>query len=409
MTLNLGVTSTERTRQNYDRRPYPGGNLDAVVRKGRSIPSLKWMQAIGRPGQPSPQRVLVAGCGTGAEAFVMRRRLPKAEIVAVDFSPRSIAIAQRFQKSAGSARPITFLVADLTDPNLAQATGGDFDLITCHGVMSYIPQPERALKNFARCLREGGTLYLGVNGEAHPATRLRPWLTRFGLEVEEMQDERRLRKLLGLWDSLHDDGIGEIGHMSASYLASDVCGPHFNNWPIARWRAEAHQGGLEIAGIALLPLALRLTMEAESHRPMFPAGIGEIAELLDQARPASFHQILLRRAAPGALDVVKNGTKPKKGPWSPILWTGLYTVRFTKSEERNKVLAVLSCPTFNLRLDWPLTPRQAEALRALVATGVAPKGWMRSWGSSEAAQRILWLWAGFGIVAMADAEQTPIP
>jgi hypothetical protein len=217
-----------------------------------------------------------------------------------------------------------------------------------------------------------------------------------------MRDERRLRQLLGLWDSLHDDGIGEIGHMSASYLASDVCGPHFNNWPVAQWRASAHRTGLEIAGIALLPLALRLTMEGDRYLPLFPAGVGEVAERLDQARPASFHQILLRRAAPGGLDLV--GGRGKKGG---LLWTGLYTVRFPKSEARQKVSAVFGCPTFNLRLDWNLSPRQADALRALVAAGSAPAGWMREWGRTEAAQRILWLWAGFGIVAPALAETDP--
>ena len=84
------MTPAEQTRRSYDRRPYPGAEPGIVAGKGGSLPSLKWIQAIGRPGRPKPERVLVAGCGTGAEAFVLRRQLPKAEIVAVDFSPRSM-------------------------------------------------------------------------------------------------------------------------------------------------------------------------------------------------------------------------------------------------------------------------------------------------------------------------------
>ena len=269
------MTSQERTKRNYERRPYPASakELAALIAKGGLLPPLKWMQAIGRPGLAAPQRVLVAGCGTGVEAFVLRRRLPHAEIVAVDFSPRSIAVARRLQLAAGAARPITFQVADLTAAGLARATGGNFDLITCHGVLSYIPEPGRVLKNLAACLRAGGALYLGVNGESHPATRLRPWLAGFGLAVDELRDERRLRELLALWDSLNDEGGGELATMSASYLGGDVCGPHFNNWPVARWRAEANRRGWEIAGTDVLPMALHLAMERENHRVLFPLNL----------------------------------------------------------------------------------------------------------------------------------------
>ena len=391
------MTSAEQARQNYERRPYPGAALDEIDRKGHSIPSLKWMLGLGRPGRPRPERVIVAGCGSGAEAFVIRRRLPKAEILAVDFSPRSIALAQRLQRSADLGKPVTFLVGDLTDPELAAKTGGNFDLITCHGVLSFVPKPGQVLKNLGSCVRPGGALYLGVNGESHPATRLRPWLAGFGLDVREMREERRLRELLGLWDALHDEGAGGLAGMSASYLASDVCGPHFNNWPFARWRSEANRGGWEIAGVSLLPLALRLTVEEDHHRPLFPAGVGELAERMDLARPASFHQIVLRRAAPGGLDVIN-----ASGQEARLLWTGLYTARLTESPNGRKVTVILSCPTFSVQFASVLTPRQAEMLRAFAETGVTSTGWMHRWGRSEAARRILWLWAGLGVVALAD-------
>ena len=143
------MTSAEKIKRNYERLPYPGTNPDVVDGKGGSLPPLRWMQALGRPGQPRPERVLVAGCGTGAEAFVVRRQLPRAEIVAVDFSPRSIAVARRLQRSAKWPQPIDFQVADLTSPDLAAQTGGNFDLITCHGVLSYIPEPALGLQNLA--------------------------------------------------------------------------------------------------------------------------------------------------------------------------------------------------------------------------------------------------------------------
>ena len=382
------VTSFEKVKRNYERLPYPGADPRIVEGKGGSLPPLRWTQGLGRPGQPKPERGLVAGCGTGAEACVIRRHLPKAEIVAVDFSPRSIAVAHRLQRAAKLARPITFAVADLTDPELPAKLGDGFDLITCHGVLSYIPEPAKALENFAAVLRPGGALYLGVNGESHPALRLRAWLAGFGLDVETLSEERRLREVLKIWDALHDDDLQGFASMSPSYLASDVCGSHFNNWPLARWRTLANQSGWELAGSWLLPLALRLLMTDDTHRSLFPAGLGELAERLDQARPAGFHKLLLRRAEP-----------PVRTSEQALRWTGIYSPRFLKPTAAGRIPVVLHSSLFNLSQDWSLTSRQAEALRELVAAGVTPKGWLTKWGRSEAARRILWLWAGFGAVA----------
>jgi SAM-dependent methyltransferase len=93
--INARVSSAERIRLGYERFPYPGNELAALIEGKGSLPALNWMQGIGRPGSLKPQRVLVAGCGTGVEAFRLRRELPNAEIVAVDFSPRSIAVARK--------------------------------------------------------------------------------------------------------------------------------------------------------------------------------------------------------------------------------------------------------------------------------------------------------------------------
>jgi SAM-dependent methyltransferase len=389
------MTSEERTKKNYERRPYPRTEINLLVEKDTSLPASRWMQAVGRPGHAAPKRVLVAGCATGVEAFILRRRWPTAEIVAVDFSPRSIAVARKLQRTVVTGKPITFLVADLTDENLVQTVGGDFDLITCHGVLSYIPEPARVMRNLGPCLRADGALYLGVNGEAHPATRLRSWLAGFGLAVDELRDERRLRELLGLWDALNDDGSGELATMSASYLGGDVCGAHFNNWPLARWRAEANAAGWEIAGTDILPLALHLTIERKDYRPLYPAGAGELAARLDHARPAGFHRIMLRRASAGGMDLVFDAA-----PEQRLRWTGLYGVTIGAVAGRRAVKAVLRCPMFHVRVEWTLTPAQAAALRAWVAAGISGEGQLAPWTRTQAGREMVWVWAGLGAVAV---------
>lgn len=391
------VTSEECTKRSYERRPYPATDIGRLVDEGASLPPLKWMNAIGRPGCAAPHRILVAGCGTGVEAFVLRRRLPEAEIVAVDFSPRSIAVARRLQRTENPGRPITFAVANLTERSFAKDLGGAFDLITCHGVLSYIPKPSRVLRNLANCVRTDGALYLGVNGEAHPATRLRPWLASFGLAVDELRDEQRVRELLGLWDALNDDGGGELASMSASYLGGDVCGPHFNNWSVAQWRSEANRSGWELAGTDILPMALQLAMERGNERVLFPAGPGEAAAGLDAARPAGFHRMMLRRGRTGALDA-SGGARPSR-----LRWTGLYTVRFAKLDSaRKNETAVFRCPTFQLRWSCELSREQATALRDLVATSGECGIQQRVWAKTDASRRLLWLWAVLGLVAVQN-------
>jgi SAM-dependent methyltransferase len=375
------LSSAERIKQVYERFPYPGNDLAALLRRGGSMPALKWMQGIGRPGSSAPRRVLVAGCGTGVEAFVLRRQLPKADIVAVDFSPRSIAVARKLERKANVGRPITFLVADLTDAALRKKIGGDFDLITCHGVLSYIPAPARALRALATCLAPGGALYLGVNGAGHPTTTLRPWLQSFGIDVSELKAERRLRTLLQLWDALHDDDLGELSTMPTSYLAGDVCGAFFNNGSLAYWRTVVRRSGWAVAGTAILPPALRLVMDGGRERPLYPAEPGDVAARLDAVRPAGFHRLMLRRV------------EPRNTAW---IWTGLYTVRFAART------AHFFSATLGVRFEDELTAPQLAALKLWATKKGATEGGERRWTRSEKGRRLWWRWICLGVVAAGN-------
>src|SRR5205807_6113298 len=95
-----------------------------------------------------------------------RRRFPDAEITGIDFSERSIAVAKKLQRDF-HRKAIRFLSGDLTSNQFKKMARGPFDFISCHGVVSYIPHPERALRNLAGCLSPEGALYLGVNGAQH--------------------------------------------------------------------------------------------------------------------------------------------------------------------------------------------------------------------------------------------------
>src|SRR5260221_14699576 len=97
-TTDSGVAS--KVRRLYEKRPYPGAEEDALTEAKWRLAPMEWLTALWKPGREAAaaKRILVAGCGTGREAFAMRRKWPKAEIVAVDFSLRSIAVARELQK-----------------------------------------------------------------------------------------------------------------------------------------------------------------------------------------------------------------------------------------------------------------------------------------------------------------------
>ncbi len=107
---------------------------------------------------------------------------------------------------------------------------------------------------------------------------------------------------------------------------------------------------------------------------------------------------MLRRATTGALDVTRAGEGAR-----PLQWTGLYSVRFSQSGARRTVKAIFNCAAFHVRFEHELTAGQQRALRALMAAGFAPDGWTKQWNRTAEGRRLLWLWAGLGIVAVGDA------
>ncbi len=96
----------------------PVNSLRATVRAGRDEMRrtlLSWL-----PTDLRGQRVLDAGCGTGALAVEVARR--GAHVVAIDLSPTLIGLARERQPHFLGVGSIEFRVGDLLDP-----TPGSFD------------------------------------------------------------------------------------------------------------------------------------------------------------------------------------------------------------------------------------------------------------------------------------------
>lgn len=192
-------------------------------------------------------------------------------------------------------RGIRFIEGDLSDRGLP-ARLGEFDLVTCQGVLSYVPNPSRALRNLRRCLGENGVLYLGVNGLGHTSTRIRPALRDFGYDLNAYSEGTRLGRILRLCDVvLGAAGLPQVVRFGASYLASDVFGAMNACLSLAEWKSHASEAGLHLRGnLASARIFSRLT-DDDLYLLLAPRSREQVCEILEHLCPSPFHQLLLSK------------------------------------------------------------------------------------------------------------------
>ncbi|HET8748596.1 MAG TPA: class I SAM-dependent methyltransferase [Ramlibacter sp.] len=125
-------------------------------------------------------RTLVAGGGTGDAAIFLAAQLQdcEAEVVCLDLSEASLAIARQRAAALGLESRIRWVRASLLEaPRLGL---GLFDYITCLGVLHHLADPDAGLRALVEVLGEGGGMGLMVYG-------------RYGrADIYAMQDLMRL-------------------------------------------------------------------------------------------------------------------------------------------------------------------------------------------------------------------------
>jgi len=355
---------SDKIRQIYDRRPYPFGNGQALKRSSWSL-LHEWVDAFGRNELHPfvPRRILVAGCGDGTEAFRLGRQYPGSEIVAVDFSTRSIAVAKRLQARMGKKSAVRFVAADLGDLRLPSRVGGGFDLITCHGVLSYVSGPVRVLRNLARSLEPAGVLYLGVNGSANASTRLRSVLPDLGFDLGGFRDGPRLRGVLGLCDHvLASDGRPRVSMRSAAYLAGDVFGALNRSETLSTWVSYGRRAGLSFRGSLATIGRFQAIAEDGSYVHLMPKSRAEVGGVLERLAPSQFHGLLF------------SPVPEVNPPWSSrsrlLGWTiapsRLYDFKLPRTGgkvlDRRRPLRISSA-ALRLSMEWEMPEWELELLR----------------------------------------------
>ena len=347
-----------KVRAAYETRPYPAVTKQKLRRPPWRLPPPDWIRAVAPQAKTPPQRILVAGCGTGLEAFALRRRFPNAEIVGVDFAVRSIEVARRLQKSSARWRDVRFVRADLTSHGLADVTGGAFDFISCHGVLSYLPHPVRALRNLTRCLAPAGLVYLGVNGAAHFSVNWRRFLSAFGFEMEQWTGGERVWKHLRLAASVAGDTQGQVFLQGPGYLASDLFGPLLHNLPLSEWVRMGQRAGLHLRGSHSAQRLLWPALNDGSAALFFPRLRAEVAQILELLWPSGFHRLIFTLEP----EPVPPWQRPAAlRQWHPLLATSPERFRWPRGGGV-RVLKVRNAST-NTSIELRAAPWEIELLR----------------------------------------------
>lgn len=188
----------ESVRGQYEILPYPARDPEkelATFYTGDcfSLDALNHMGWGGKRDFRKGFRVLVAGEGTGDVPVFMAEQLrgsENVEIVAIDLSSSSIAIAKKRLEVRGLSHLVTHHHMSILD--LPNAGLGQFDAIECGGVLHHLDSPEEGLAALASVLKPDGVMSIMVyafygrlavymiqvlmhflmDADAHPQTKL---------------------------------------------------------------------------------------------------------------------------------------------------------------------------------------------------------------------------------------------
>ena len=291
----------QQVKAGYDQFPYPGIDTGDTYSDMNSMQvNIDWIGALMSvvfEKDPPFKHILVAGCGTGNEAFRMCNYFPEAEVTAVDFSEESIRVAKEFQSAHPEYANVRFEVGNLTVETDEWAKADHYDFISCHGVVTYIPNTQDVFDIFAKCLSKNGILYLGVNGAAHIGVKIRKSFEYFGSSPVQFDDTIENRRLLELFDRLSHEQT-HVTITSASYIDADILNSFSLDLTLSEWTQYTKKAGLHLlSGAELIP-GLAKTLSPSIFPLLFPKSRKELCELIEINNTETFHRLIFSKSAP---------------------------------------------------------------------------------------------------------------
>lgn len=136
--------------------------------------------------QPLPDSpvLLDVGCGQGKSFRYLAQTFQPARIIGVDADPASLVLSAREGERLGV--PVELLGGDCAQLPLPSES---VDLIFCHQTFHHLVEQERALEEFHRVLKPGGSLMFAESTEAYIDTWVIRWFFRHPMHVQKSADQ----------------------------------------------------------------------------------------------------------------------------------------------------------------------------------------------------------------------------
>ncbi len=180
---------------------YDAETLDGLVYRTRTEVALRWLDDL---DLPRGSRIVDVGCGAGRLANAIASR--GHEVVGVDPSPSMLAGALRHRQEADRSGRVALFAGDAHALGLGSQT---CCVVVGLGVVPWLHDPARALRELARVIETGGFVLLTSDNAQRLAEMLDPrklpippkvrsalrrwWNDRLNLAAQPAPAERRYR------------------------------------------------------------------------------------------------------------------------------------------------------------------------------------------------------------------------
>lgn len=159
--VEQGRSEFDETARTYEALFRPWLKIAGAPREHFARSRVKWLSHRLGQQRVAPKRVMDFGCGTGMSLSLLADILGAEQVIGLDTSEESLAVARESvasRSSVGVDAPANYLPRQ------------DLDLVFCNGVFHHIPVPERpgVVDFIHRCLRPGGIFALWENNPWNP-------------------------------------------------------------------------------------------------------------------------------------------------------------------------------------------------------------------------------------------------
>jgi len=304
---------------------------DRIARRYDTVPYTNFPYAVMQPGRlaalaelhglaPAPvptARVLEIGCASGGHLIPLAMALPQAHFLGIDISSQQVATGQARIARLGLGN-IELRCASVTE---IEASVGQFDFITCHGVYSWVPDTVRAaiMRVMSGCLASNGVGHISFN--VLPGWRMfqivrdtmliaaggdRPHAERIGMLEEVFEAFGRHTAENTSYGRIWRDEAMRLARLPPNYLEHELFETDNNPCTFREFMAAASGAGLAYLSDANLSLLLPATLDL-AETGLMQRFVGEdplaLEQFVDLISGRTFrHSLLVKDEHRGRID-----------------------------------------------------------------------------------------------------------